>query len=822
MSRAVPSTLREREQWIAWRTECRECSTRLEPTTKMCPECGEKATKKPITPQSGGFASSTDSDTWGTFDEAVTFDDDNPDTDGIGFVFDGDGLVAGIDLDDCRDPETDEIDEWATEVVDRLDSFTEVSPSGTGLHIYVLGFVPDGGNRAGVGDGEIEIYDSGRYFTVTGEHLDGTPEDVEQRNDALSEIHAEYVTNGEDDGDERGDPTDVDVADADGTLAFETRHGDGLAELRERDEKLDRLLSELTPAGYTDDQGNPDTSRADLAAANKLWFWGFDERQISKILRTYRSRGKIRKRDDYVRMTISEAKGGDRYEPAKTDGGATTANAGDGGGLPAPDTHGLTGEHLKIVLGEDDDADLGSIPANRLANGIEQILRDRDDVHIRLLDTVDAKDQPIYSMAEETKVWRQKGERRVAKLCREILEYDNSKKAQRETVNALRASPSDKWLLKRDRLGVETGELAVQDGVLDLKERDTRAAKPEDYLQGRLPVEFDPGTEIDGTRFEEFLIESVDPQDLDKLQEYAGYCLLKNAQPYKKALFLVGPTDSGKGTFLKTLEMILGDDNVASETLYNLVNTRWGTHSIYGNMVNVSNEVSPSGLGNVGQFKMLTGGEDKVPAEDKGVSKYRFTVTQKFLFATNEFPEVEDADEAFYNRLLFVKFPHSVPDDEKEDLRSQFREERSAILNWMLDGLDRLRENGGAFTGERSIDDKKEITKAFGSTVEQFAHAALDVTGDSDHVVHKKELYSAFTRYCDYINEDTPTQTQFTRELKEEAGISDGKSTRVHPDGNQKDVFKGAKLNEDLFSQIQADLPTHSYERKDGGQQSLT
>lgn len=311
----VPVKLRERNQWICWRTECRECGERLSPTTKQCPECGEKATKKPVDPRTGAFASSTDSGTWGQFADATEYHEGNPDTDGTGFVFDCEGLVAGIDLDDCRNRETGEIDDWATDIVERLDSFTEISPSGTGLHIYALGFVPDGGNRSPVGDGEIELYDQGRYFTVTGEHVEGTPENVEQRNSALKEIHTEYISdeNGGDDSTQTS-TTDVDVTEADGSLSFETSHGDALSELRDRDEKLDRLLTMLNPGGY-----GGDTSRADLATASKLWFWGFDERQISQILRTYRSREKVRERDDYLKMTIGKAKSGDRYEPPQED-----------------------------------------------------------------------------------------------------------------------------------------------------------------------------------------------------------------------------------------------------------------------------------------------------------------------------------------------------------------------------------------------------------------------------------------------------------------------------------------------------------------------
>ena len=91
---------------------------------------------------------------------------------GIGFVFTPEDDLCGVDLDGCLDPETGEIEPWAWEIIEELDSYTEISPSGTGVHILVRGELPEGRNRKG----RFETYDRGRYFTVTGKHLAGTPQ----------------------------------------------------------------------------------------------------------------------------------------------------------------------------------------------------------------------------------------------------------------------------------------------------------------------------------------------------------------------------------------------------------------------------------------------------------------------------------------------------------------------------------------------------------------------------------------------------------------------------------------------------------------------
>jgi putative DNA primase/helicase len=85
---------------------------------------------------------------------------------GVGFVFAPDDGLAGIDLDHARNPDTGEIASWAQQIVDRFASYTEVSPSGTGLHIIVRGAV-----TAAVKKDKVEIYDRARYFTVTGDVL---------------------------------------------------------------------------------------------------------------------------------------------------------------------------------------------------------------------------------------------------------------------------------------------------------------------------------------------------------------------------------------------------------------------------------------------------------------------------------------------------------------------------------------------------------------------------------------------------------------------------------------------------------------------------
>lgn len=160
--------LAQRRQWVCWRLEKRE----------------GKPTKVPVQPN--GILAATDNPrTWSGYEEVVEAATRNGW--GIGYVFSGD--CVGVDLDKCRDPATDKIDDWAVEIIGRLRSYTEVSPSGTGVHILCLGVIPrDGGRR-----GQVEVYTRRRFFCVTGQHVDGWPDEVCEAEEALEWLWATHI-----------------------------------------------------------------------------------------------------------------------------------------------------------------------------------------------------------------------------------------------------------------------------------------------------------------------------------------------------------------------------------------------------------------------------------------------------------------------------------------------------------------------------------------------------------------------------------------------------------------------------------------------------
>jgi len=175
-SEKIPEALQHRDQWVCWRYETH----------------GGKEKKVPLNPESLSNASTNDSTTWSSFRQAKSrLAGEN--VDGVGFVFTSDDPYVGVDLDDCRDPQTGRLTDQAGQIVEDLDSYTEVSPSREGLHTILQAGLPQGRKH---GDG-IEVYDTGRYFTVTGRLHEGSPTTVKERSLELKQVHDEYVANGD-------------------------------------------------------------------------------------------------------------------------------------------------------------------------------------------------------------------------------------------------------------------------------------------------------------------------------------------------------------------------------------------------------------------------------------------------------------------------------------------------------------------------------------------------------------------------------------------------------------------------------------------------
>lgn len=257
---APPEDLLTRDQWVRWRYK------------KM--QGKDKPTKPPFHVTLDLGASHSDPRTWGSYADALAHVGEHR-TVGLGYVFAKDDPNTGIDLDDCLAPGTGTLDPWAQKLVDLLDSYTEVSPSGTGVKIWIRGKLKVSGRRKA----QVEVYSWNRYFTFTGQHFPGTPTTIKERQTELDRFMAKHFPEKTSGAQPIRDPANpfnrphqpVDVADYELLeLAKGARNGTAFSALWSGD-----------ASAHSNDH-----SVADLALCAHLAFWtGNDAARIDHLFR---------------------------------------------------------------------------------------------------------------------------------------------------------------------------------------------------------------------------------------------------------------------------------------------------------------------------------------------------------------------------------------------------------------------------------------------------------------------------------------------------------------------------------------------------------
>ena len=256
----MPDELKALRQWVVWRAEPRPGKPKL--------------AKAPYQPRTGHRARTDKPSTWGTFAQARARYQQGG-WQGLGFVFTAGDPYCGIDLDNCRDPETEGVASWAWELIHTLDSYTEISPSGRGLHILVRATLP---GHIGRKQRAVEVYDALRYFTLTGQRLAGTPATIEERQAQVEALYASLAP---------AEPTTLPLAAQPGAARSRSdAEVLALALAAANGAKFQALWSGQLAAYRDPHTGQVDQSRADFALCRHLAYWTTgDAAQIDRLFR---------------------------------------------------------------------------------------------------------------------------------------------------------------------------------------------------------------------------------------------------------------------------------------------------------------------------------------------------------------------------------------------------------------------------------------------------------------------------------------------------------------------------------------------------------
>jgi len=207
----------------------------------------------------------------------------------------------------------------------------------------------------------------------------------------------------------------------------------------------------------------------------------------------------------------------------------------------------------------------------------------------------------------------------------------------------------------------------------------------------------------------DYIQSMVSKKDALKLQEHVGN-IFSNHYLTKKLVFLIGPKNSGKSTFLQILQKFIGPEN-CSNLMLNELGDKFTSFAIHNKRANISPDIQYRlPVKHYGRIKSLTGG-DTITLQKKGENPFSYTPIAKLFFSANGVPLITEkqADDAFYERWDFIKFEQSF--DEKDDYLNKYTtpEMMSSFLRWTLEGYVRLVKNNWKITNAISLSEARDM-----------------------------------------------------------------------------------------------------------------
>lgn len=712
-----PSEMVEAQRWVCWRYAIRD----------------GKKTKVPYNAKTGYEASSTDPETWADYNAAQAV---SGEFDGIGFML-GDGWF-GIDLDhvegDIEEYRSGGKDNIVSEFIDTMQSYSEYSPSGTGVHIICKGKLPPGGRKSG----DIEMYDSGRYFTITGNRAADYP--LSDGTEAVKPLHAKYFKKRKEAVHSVQTPdkrSEMDVLDA--------------VRKSKSAEAFDRLYRGEWEGLY------PSQSNADQALCNYLAFWtGKDPAMMDSL---FRKSGLIRGKWDekhgkqtYGQLTIQTAINGttEIYKP-KDDYTVIIKNPEQlpdrkMPNFPFDDTG--NGQRMAWLFGNL----LRYCYVDKCWYFFDGRVWNRDEIGQAKVDVDD-----MITVMENTPV-----DEDVESAYRKHIKHTRSsggkEAALKESQHLLHISPED---MDRDATKLNT-----PDGVVDLTTGEITKNDPGLFMTRMTGVEF--SSHASCSRWRQFINEIFDnDQDLIEFVHKAiGYSMTGSTEE-QMVFFCYGEGQNGKSVFLDVISEIMGSYavNIQPETI--MVKRAGGGSGANSDIARlkgarfVTTTEPDEGMRlSEGIVKQLSGG-DKVTARKLYGSEFEFSPELKLWMATNHKPVIRGTDKGIWRRIAMIPFNVTFSNPDRK-LIHKLRAEASAILGWMIEGCMKWQREG--LEKPRAVTDANQEYRNEMDVIERFLESGYVRIGN-DESCTAMMIFSRYREYANNTDEYSMSMTKFGAEL---------------------------------------------------------
>ena len=414
---------------------------------------------------------------------------------------------------------------------------------------------------------------------------------------------------------------------------------------------------------------------------------------------------------------------------------------------------------------------------------------------------VDAETNELFYYDETEKVYSNKTEQPIKREIADRIDEEFKTRYYNEVSEFITATSK---LVKMDGQNPEL--LAVKNGILNVLTRELRSFSPAFYITNKLNVEYNPEMKYEESENKIFL-EAVIPKATQRkqTQELIGHTLYRKIVT-ETSLVALGKGGNGKSIFLSTIKSMLGAKNVCSHTIQQLCYDKFKIAELKGKLANLCADLPQKEIGNTGTYKALVSG-DSVPISIKHVQGKGDTIDPytKFLYSANSLPPIKNEEDcyAWYRRFIFADFnrtftpENSTPRQELLDKLSTPKE-KSALLNWALEGLARLIKNGDVSDKPEVESIRKEYRKRSSTTLAYFDDV-VTVTDSPDDWVFTEDWVRDYVTYCHNRELKPKTRGEFVSDVEQH--LSGVKKARIRPaaKSNPLSAWRYVKLVSDVL-----------------------
>jgi putative DNA primase/helicase len=334
--------------------------------------------------------------------------------------------------------------------------------------------------------------------------------------------------------------------------------------------------------------------------------------------------------------------------------------------------------------------------------------------------------------------------------------------------------------------------VACDNGLLDVQGRELLDHTPNFFNQTAVPFAYDADAPAP-TAWLSFLRDlwDDDQDSIAALQEFFGY-VVSGRLDLHKILLLVGPTRAGKGVIARTLTALIGTDNVAGPTLSSL-GADFGLAPLLGKPLAIVSDARLAGRGSqvVVERLLAISGEDTITVNRKYRDQWTGKLPSRFMVISNELPQLGDASAAIAGRFVTLLLSTSWYGREDTTLESRIAEELTGVLNWALEGLERL-ERRGRFTKPSSTDEAYIALQDLASPIGAFIRDRCEL--DIGNEIPVEELWSAWKSWADDNGHTIGTKQRFGRDLRAAHAPIKVSQPRTEDSEQRPRVYRGITL----------------------------